>query len=90
MFRLPGSDFQPLAYDGPDYDQILAVRKRNVQQVMKPHFKKPLLFHQGYKQWLFDQNGKRYLDMFAGIVTVSVGHAHPYVINFNLIFIVFN
>jgi hypothetical protein len=28
-------------------------------------------------QWLWDQDGKRYLDMFAGIVTVSVGHCHP-------------
>ncbi len=32
---------------------------------------------QGKMQWLWDQNGKRYLDMFAGIVTVSVGHCHP-------------
>lgn len=30
-------------------------------------------------QWLFDHTGRKYLDMFAGIVTVSVGHCHPYV-----------
>lgn len=28
-------------------------------------------------QWLFDHRGKRYLDMFGGICTVSVGHCHP-------------
>ncbi|XP_003744667.2 alanine--glyoxylate aminotransferase 2, mitochondrial [Galendromus occidentalis] len=28
-------------------------------------------------QWLWDEKGRRYLDMFAGIVTVSVGHCHP-------------
>ncbi len=28
-------------------------------------------------QWLWDEKGNRYLDMFAGIVTVSVGHCHP-------------
>ncbi len=28
-------------------------------------------------QWLFDETGKRYLDMLAGIVTVSCGHCHP-------------
>ena len=28
-------------------------------------------------QWLWDNEGKRYLDLFAGIVTVSVGHCHP-------------
>lgn len=30
-------------------------------------------------QWLFDHENRRYLDMFAGIVTVSVGHCHPHV-----------
>jgi alanine-glyoxylate transaminase/(R)-3-amino-2-methylpropionate-pyruvate transaminase len=28
-------------------------------------------------QYLFDETGRRYLDMFAGIVTVSCGHSHP-------------
>ena len=28
---------------------------------------------------MFDETGKRYLDLFAGIVTVSVGHCHPLV-----------
>ena len=31
-------------------------------------------------QWLFDETGRRYLDMFAGIVTVSCGHSHPRVV----------
>lgn len=31
----------------------------------------------GHMQYLFDEKGKRYLDAFAGIVTVSVGHCHP-------------
>jgi alanine-glyoxylate transaminase/(R)-3-amino-2-methylpropionate-pyruvate transaminase len=32
---------------------------------------------EGHMQWLFDEKGKRYLDMLAGIVTVSCGHCHP-------------
>ena len=28
-------------------------------------------------QWLWDQDNRRYLDLFGGIVTVSVGHCHP-------------
>ena len=32
---------------------------------------------EGHMQWLFDETGKRYLDMLAGIVTVSCGHCHP-------------
>ncbi|MBZ0186811.1 MAG: aspartate aminotransferase family protein [Candidatus Obscuribacterales bacterium] len=36
-----------------------------------PHFVK------GKGQFLYDETGREYLDMFAGIVTVSVGHCHP-------------
>ena len=32
-------------------------------------------------QWLWDDQGDRYLDLFGGIVTVSVGHCHPKVRN---------
>lgn len=31
-------------------------------------------------QYLFDEDGRRYLDAFAGIVTVSCGHCHPVVL----------
>ena len=32
-------------------------------------------------QWVWDHEGRRYLDMFGGIVTVSVGHCHPKVVD---------
>lgn len=35
----------------------------------------------GEKQWLFDHKNNRYLDMFGGVVTVSVGHCHPRVVS---------
>jgi alanine-glyoxylate transaminase / (R)-3-amino-2-methylpropionate-pyruvate transaminase len=35
---------------------------------------------EGKMQYLYDEDGKRYLDCFAGIVTVSCGHCHPDVI----------
>jgi alanine-glyoxylate transaminase/(R)-3-amino-2-methylpropionate-pyruvate transaminase len=28
-------------------------------------------------QYLYDHNGRRYLDMMAGFATTSVGHCHP-------------
>ncbi len=31
-------------------------------------------------QYVFDETGKRYLDGFAGIATISVGHCHPHVV----------
>lgn len=32
-------------------------------------------------QWLWDHEGKRYLDFFGGITTVGVGHCHPKVVS---------
>ena len=40
-------------------------------------YKEPLMIVEGSMQYLWDETGKRYLDGFAGIVTVSVGHCHP-------------
>jgi alanine-glyoxylate transaminase/(R)-3-amino-2-methylpropionate-pyruvate transaminase len=31
-------------------------------------------------QYVYDEKGRRYMDGFAGIVTISVGHCHPYVV----------
>jgi len=44
---------------------------------MVTYYSEPLLIHQGNMQWLWDHEGRKYLDMFGGIVTVSVGHCHP-------------
>ncbi|XP_024037610.1 alanine--glyoxylate aminotransferase 2 homolog 3, mitochondrial isoform X2 [Citrus clementina] len=35
----------------------------------------------GKMQYLFDENGRRYLDAFGGIATVCCGHCHPYVVD---------
>src|SRR5712672_3552294 len=44
------------------------------------YYRDPLLVVEGHMQYLWDERGTRYLDAFAGIVTVSVGHCHPYVV----------
>lgn len=35
----------------------------------------------GKMQYLFDENGRRYLDAFGGIATVCCGHCHPDVVD---------
>jgi alanine-glyoxylate transaminase/(R)-3-amino-2-methylpropionate-pyruvate transaminase len=32
---------------------------------------------EGHMQYLYDETGRRYLDLLGGIVTISVGHCHP-------------
>jgi alanine-glyoxylate transaminase/(R)-3-amino-2-methylpropionate-pyruvate transaminase len=35
---------------------------------------------EGKMQYVYDENGRRYLDAFGGIATVSCGHCHPDVV----------
>ncbi|KAH8405332.1 hypothetical protein KR222_005706, partial [Zaprionus bogoriensis] len=75
--EMPDCAHRPVAYEGPSYEQILQTRKNHLTPNLLAHFKKPLVIHTGHMQWLYDHEGRRYLDMFGGIVTVSVGHCHP-------------
>lgn len=74
---MPPCDHQPSPYKGKSYDDVRKVRQKNLTPAMTPYYSEPLLIHEGHMQWLFDHTGKRYLDLFGGIVTVSVGHCHP-------------
>jgi len=56
------------------------MRKKYTNPAVFTLYGEPLLIVEGYMQWLFDETGKRYLDMFAGIVTVSCGHCHPKIV----------
>jgi len=56
---------------------VLATRRQYANPAIFTIYKDPLMLVEGHRQWLFDESGRRYLDFFAGIVTVSVGHAHP-------------
>jgi acetylornithine/N-succinyldiaminopimelate aminotransferase len=37
----------------------------------------PVVFTEGDGSWLVDDEGRRYLDLFAGIAVVGLGHCHP-------------
>lgn len=75
--QLPPCEFVPKKYNGPSYENLKNIRKDHLNPALLTFYSKPLALHQGYKQWLFDIEGKRYLDLFGGICTVSVGHCHP-------------
>lgn len=65
---------------GPSPAELKALKKSHLAPSYKPLYTEPLIIHNGKMQWLFDHTGRKYLDMFAGIVTVSVGHCHPHVL----------
>lgn len=74
---MPPSDHSPRPYTGPSRAEVLAMRKQFANPAIFALYKDPLMIVEGHMQWLFDETGRRYLDMFAGIVTVSCGHCHP-------------
>jgi alanine-glyoxylate transaminase/(R)-3-amino-2-methylpropionate-pyruvate transaminase len=78
--QLPPCDHQPRPYNGPGFDEVAALRQRYLSPALLTYYKKPLMVVEGSMQYLFDETGRRYLDGFGGIVTVSVGHCHPEVV----------
>jgi alanine-glyoxylate transaminase/(R)-3-amino-2-methylpropionate-pyruvate transaminase len=77
---LPATDHAPAPYDGPTRDEVLAMRREYLTPGLITYYNEPLLVVEGHMQYLWDETGKRYLDGFAGIVTVSVGHCHPRIV----------
>ncbi|HEV3116448.1 MAG TPA: aspartate aminotransferase family protein [Gemmataceae bacterium] len=77
---LPLSAHQPAPYTGPSRDEVLALRRQYLTPGLITYYKEPLLIAEGHMQYVWDENGKQYLDGFAGIVSVSVGHCHPRVV----------
>jgi len=76
---LPPFEYTPRPYAGLSADAVLKLRKRHLTPSLFLYYEKPVMIVEGRMQYLYDETGRRYLDGFAGIVTVSVGHCHPYV-----------
>jgi len=79
--QLPACEHVPAPYTGPSKDEVLAMRREFLTPALVTYYRDPIMIVEGHMQWLFDETGRRYLDAFAGIVTVSVGHCHPKVID---------
>jgi alanine-glyoxylate transaminase / (R)-3-amino-2-methylpropionate-pyruvate transaminase len=72
------------ADSAPTTTDALLARQRAyllpVQSRMLYYGERPLVVTRAQGDWLWDHEGKRYLDFFGGILTVSVGHANPDVV----------
>ncbi|CAF1588666.1 unnamed protein product [Adineta ricciae] len=61
-----------------------STNQKSIGEFFSQHLSFPFLQYKEHlhvahaeKQFIYDTAGKRYLDFFAGIVTVGVGHCHP-------------
>ncbi|HEV7368051.1 aspartate aminotransferase family protein [Arenibaculum sp.] len=51
-----------------------------IPAVMPTYGRADLEFERGEGSYLFDRHGRRYLDFAAGVAVVSLGHAHPHLV----------
>jgi alanine-glyoxylate transaminase/(R)-3-amino-2-methylpropionate-pyruvate transaminase len=78
--ELPSFDHKPNKYSGPSADEVLRLRKEFLNPGIFLYYKKPIMLVEGKMQYVWDEHGRRYLDALGGIVTVSVGHCHPRIV----------
>ncbi|MBN1477441.1 aminotransferase class III-fold pyridoxal phosphate-dependent enzyme [Candidatus Sumerlaeota bacterium] len=74
---MPPCAHTPRPHRGLSRGEVLALRREHVNFAMFTYHREPLMIVEGHMQWLFDETGRRHLDLFGGIVTVSIGHCHP-------------
>jgi len=48
-----------------------------MSHVMDTYARLPVAFERGEGSWLWDANGKRYLDAMSGVAVCGLGHGHP-------------
>ena len=73
----PSVNYTPATYSGIPFDQVIKDRSQYLPKFFFHYYKKPLLITEGHLQYLFDHEGRRYIDLISGISTISVGHSHP-------------
>jgi 4-aminobutyrate aminotransferase-like enzyme/Ser/Thr protein kinase RdoA (MazF antagonist) len=75
LLGLPPELFQPFPTRKED---TLAERRARIGPSLRLSYKEPLKIVRGWKQYLFDQDGRRYIDAYNNVP--HVGHCHPRVV----------
>ena len=58
-------------------EEVVRKHKEFLWPAVTNYYAKPLVADRGQMQYLWDLDGRKYLDFFGGILTISVGHANP-------------
>src|SRR5262245_33215708 len=61
--------------------QAVAKHKQYLFPAVSMYYQEPIALVKGEGNYVWDDQGKKYLDAFGGVLTVSVGHANPKVVN---------
>ncbi|HLJ41098.1 MAG TPA: aminotransferase class III-fold pyridoxal phosphate-dependent enzyme, partial [Candidatus Acidoferrales bacterium] len=63
--------------EGTRSEEIIRKHKEFLWPAVTNYFKQPLVADHASMQYLWDLEGRKYLDFFGGIVTIGVGHCNP-------------
>ena len=58
-------------------DEVVRKHKEYLWPAVTNYYAKPLVTDKASMQWVWDLEGKKYLDFFGGILTIQVGHCNP-------------
>ncbi len=58
----------------------MAGQREFIFPAVQPFYDDPLVLDEGEGVWVRDADGVEYLDLFSGILTTSVGHCNPHVV----------
>src|SRR5688572_766061 len=61
--------------------QAVAKHKQYLFPAVSMYYQEPIALVRGEGNYVWDDHGKKYLDAFGGVLTVSVGHANAKVVN---------
>jgi 4-aminobutyrate aminotransferase len=59
------------------HDETISEYRAHTWPAAATYYKDPILIDRGEGMHVWDDQGKRYLDCFGGVLTVSIGHANP-------------
>ncbi len=60
--------------------RALQIMELEREYLLQNYARYPLVLHRGKGCWVYDLDGKRYLDLIAGIGVNALGHAHPRIV----------
>ena len=75
LLGIPASCFPPAPLAK---GSILSKRKEHLGPSLSISYQKPLQIVRGWQQYLYDENGRAYLDVVNNVC--HVGHSHPHVV----------
>jgi len=62
-------------------DELIAKQKEFIWPCASTYYERPLVLERGEGMYVWDSEGNKYLDCFGGVLTTSVGHARPEVVD---------